>query len=67
MTFHFFRYTFPTLPLKKGTDIYMVSKMLGHTDVKTAQIYAKVVDEKKNTAASAIVLEEYYVDKTINL
>jgi integrase len=58
ITFHCFRHTFATLQLTKGTDIYTVSKMLGHTDIKTTQIYAKVVDEKKNTAASAIVLEE---------
>jgi site-specific recombinase XerD len=31
--------------------------MLGHTNVKTTQIYAKVVDEKKNKAAQAIQLE----------
>jgi integrase len=30
--------------------------MLGHTNVKTTQIYAKVVDEKKNKAAQAIHL-----------
>jgi site-specific recombinase XerD len=30
--------------------------MLGHTNVKTTQIYAKVVDEKKNKAAQAIQL-----------
>ena len=37
-----------------GTDIYTVSKMLGHTNVKTTQIYAKVIDEKKEKAANAI-------------
>jgi len=31
--------------------------MLGHTNVKTTQIYAKVVDEKKNKASEAIQLE----------
>ena len=56
ITFHCFRHTFATLQLSSGTDIYTVSKMLGHTDVKTTQIYAKVVDEKKEKAANAIKL-----------
>jgi integrase len=54
VTFHCFRHTYATLLLKNGTDIYTVSKMLGHTDVKTTQIYAKVVDTKKDQAAQAI-------------
>lgn len=54
ITFHCFRHTFATLQLANGTDIYTVSKMLGHTDVKTTQIYAKVVNAKKEQAANAI-------------
>ena len=46
-----------TLQLANGTDIYTVSKMLGHTNVKTTQVYAKVVDEKKNKAANAIQID----------
>ncbi len=56
ITFHCFRHTFATLQLANGTDIYTVSKMLGHTNVKTTQIYTKVVDAKKETAADAIKL-----------
>lgn len=54
ITFHCFRHTFATLQLANGTDIYTVSKMLGHTNIKTTQIYAKVVNEKKEQAANAI-------------
>jgi integrase len=57
ITFHCFRHTFATLQLSKGTDIYTVSKMLGHNDVKTTQIYAQVIDEKKQVAANAIKLD----------
>lgn len=57
ITFHNFRHTFATLQLSSGTDIYTVSKMLGHTNVRTTQVYAKVVDEKKNQAAEAIQLK----------
>ncbi|MCV9928098.1 site-specific integrase [Flavobacterium sp. LS1R49] len=57
ITFHCFRHTYATLQLSSGTDIYTVSKMLGHTNVKTTEIYAKVVDEKKNRASQAIQLE----------
>ena len=58
ITFHCARHTFATLQITNGTDIYTVSKMLGHTNVRTTQIYAKVVDEKKEQAANAIKLKE---------
>lgn len=56
ITFHCFRHTYATLQLTNGTDIYTVSKMLGHTKVTTTQIYAKIVDEKKEQAADTIVI-----------
>lgn len=56
ITFHCFRHTYATLQLTNGTDIYSVSKMLGHTKVTTTQIYAKIVDEKKEQAADTIVI-----------
>jgi len=57
ITFHCFRHTFATLQLFNGTDIYTVSKMLGHKDLKTTQVYAKIVDEAKRTAANKITLD----------
>ena len=57
ITFHCFHHTFATLQLFNGTDIYTVSKMLGHKDLKTTQVYAKIVDDAKRTAADKIKLE----------
>jgi integrase len=57
ITFHCFRHTFATLQLSKGTDIYTVSKMLGHRELKTTQIYAKIIDQTKREAANKIQLD----------
>jgi site-specific recombinase XerD len=40
--------------LENGTDIYTVSKMLGHRELKTTQIYAKIVDSKKTDAVNSL-------------
>ena len=57
ITFHCFRHTFATLQLSNGTDIYTVSKMLGHRDLKTTQIYAKIISQTKRDAANKIKLD----------
>jgi integrase len=57
ITFHCFRHTYATLQLFFGTDIYTVSKMLGHKDLKTTQVYAKIVDDTKRKAADKIKLD----------
>lgn len=57
ITFHAFRHTFATLHLQTGTDIYTVSKLLGHQDLKTTQIYARIVNEQKRAAVDRLSLE----------
>lgn len=47
LTFHLARHTFAkTVTLTNGVPIESVSKMLGHCDLRTTQIYAKVVEQK---------------------
>ena len=57
ITFHCFRHTFATLQISEGTDIFTLSKMLGHKDIKTTQIYTKILDEKKREASLRISLK----------
>jgi site-specific recombinase XerD len=47
LSFHIARHTFATtVTLTNGVPIETVSKLLGHTSIKTTQIYAKVIEQK---------------------
>ena len=52
--FHMSRHSFATLALSNGADLYTVSKLLGHREVTTTQVYAKVLDEGRKKAVDAI-------------
>ena len=54
VTFHSSRHTFAVTLLSVGVDIYTVSKLLGHADIKTTQVYAKILDEGKREAVNRL-------------
>ena len=57
MSYHVSRHTFATMMLTLGADLYTVCKLLGHTDVKTTKIYAKIINKKKDDAIGLIDAE----------
>ena len=54
VTYHVSRHTFATMELTMGADLYTTSKLLGHTEVRTTQIYAKIINKKKDEAVSLL-------------
>ena len=52
--FHISRHTFATLSITSGADLYTVSKLLGHSEIKTTQIYAQIIDQKKIDAVQSL-------------
>lgn len=54
VSFHTARHTFATMMLTLGADLYTTSKLLGHTNIATTQIYAKIIDKKKDEAMGLI-------------
>ena len=52
ITLHVARHTFATMMLTLGADLYTVSKLLGHTSVRMTQVYAKIVNKKKDDAVN---------------
>jgi len=54
VSFHTSRHTFATLSLTAGTDLYTVSKLLGHKNISTTQVYANIIDEKKKEAINRL-------------
>ena len=50
VTFHAGRHTFAVSLITQGVDIYTVSKLMGHSEVKTTQVYADIIDSVRKDA-----------------
>ena len=54
ISFHCSRHTFGTMMLTLGADLFTTSKLMGHSNIQTTEIYAKIVDKKKEEAINLI-------------
>jgi integrase len=54
ISFHTSRHTFATMSLTYGVDLYTVSSLLDHQNIKTTQVYAKIIDKKKEDAVKSL-------------
>lgn len=54
ISYHSSRHTFALLLLNNSTDIYTVSRLMGHTSVRTTQIYSHILDSKKQAAIRSL-------------
>jgi len=61
LTFHCARHSYATMLLTLGADLFTTSKLLGHKNIETTQIYAKIVDQKKVETIS--LMDNYFGDQ----
>lgn len=54
LTFHCLRHTFASWLVQKGISIYEVSKLLGHSDIKTTEIYAHLTPDNLRSAVDLL-------------
>ncbi len=68
LTFHLARHTFATtITLAKGVPIETVSKMLGHTNIRTTQIYARITDSKISNDMQALAGKLQGIEKMFSI
>ncbi len=53
-TFHTARHTFATMMLTLGADLIPYRSRFGHTSVRMTQVYAKIINQKKDEAVNLV-------------
>lgn len=68
VTFYTSRHTFATLSLTYGADLYVVSQLLGHKEIRTTEVYAEIIDVKRTEAMYMIdsLFPEYLPQNKLN-
>lgn len=64
-SFHSLRHTFASLLVQKGISLYIVQKLLGHSNIKTTEIYAYLAPEKRHDVVALLDLRG--IDKPKNV
>ena len=54
VSFHTSRHTFATILISSGVNVFTVSKLLGHKDIDSTLVYAKVISEEKEKAVNSM-------------
>lgn len=54
LSFHVSRHTFATLSYSSGVDLYTISELLGHREIRTTQVYARIMDSKRQEAVNRL-------------
>lgn len=59
VSFHTSRHTFATILISSGVNVFTVSKLLGHKDIESTLVYAKVISEEKEKAVNSMPKFEF--------
>ncbi len=54
VTFHTARHSYATMALMAGADLYTISKLLGHRNIKSTTLYAAVIDSERDKATDSV-------------